>query len=486
MGLTSIDFGQIENVENTPTGVNINKAIRFNNEFSISDVPPAQENTSNIWFNKSTEELKIRINNTTYDLKPRETLNDISISSNFTLNLGGKRGIINNLTVSGTNTILTVRTGSLGWSILEVQGNLTIASGCTLNLIRTPLIVRGNIIGSGTISSPNGANGGAGGVGGPGGAGGTATVVEISPNGVLPGGNGSASVATWPNINGSLGSIMPVEYGVSSGKGGDGGRGTGGGGGGGWIRNGGSSGLGSNQTYTGGVWKDGNSASPKITNVSLGGGGGGAGGIGGVGTFFPSSWSVAPGGPGTWATPGISGNSAETLSVSYIGIGSSSSAGTAPSQGTGGGATFGGVGGSGGAGIYSPVTSPTNGSPGGNGGNGGPGGSTGGAHLTVFCVGTISSDITFRPGKGGINGGSTSLPAAQTGSLWLFNSYGATVPSTPGIYDIQGITANPPGPSGVVNRILTSNTSEVNTFFREILYNSNGLIPPKEVISITI
>jgi hypothetical protein len=480
MGLTSIDFNQIENINNTPTGLNINKAINFTQQLVISSVPPAQENTSNIWFNKTTEELKIRINNTTYDLKPKETLSNITISSNLTLNLNGKRGIVNNLTVTGTNTVLTVRTGSLGWSILEVQGNLTVPTGCTLNLIRTPLIVRGNIIGGGTISSPNGVNGGLGGIGGPGGAGGPATVVEYSPNGSLPGGNGSASVATWPNINGGSAVSMEVEYGVSSGKGGDGGRGTGGGGGGGWIRNGGSSGLGSNQTYAGGVWKDGNNASPIISNVSLGGGGGGAGGVGGVGVFFPSSYTTALGGIGTTGQSGNAGSSAQSLNIPYIGI-STPSLNSSGSVGT-----FGGQGGIGGQGIYSPLVYPTAGSPGGTGGNGGPGGSTGGAHLTVFCVGDISSSITFRSGRGGINGGSTSFAGAQSGSIWLFNKYGTTAPSTPGTYDIIGITATPPGDPGTVNRILISDNTSVNNFFRDILYNINGLTPAKDIISITI
>ena len=39
----------------------ISKAINFTQQLVISSVPPAQENTSNIWFNKTTEELKIRI-----------------------------------------------------------------------------------------------------------------------------------------------------------------------------------------------------------------------------------------------------------------------------------------------------------------------------------------------------------------------------------------------------------------------------------------
>ena len=459
MGLTSIDFGQIENVENTPTGVNINKAIRFNNEFSISDVPPAQENTSNIWFNKSTEELKIRINNTTYDLKPRETLNDISISSNFTLNLGGKRGIINNLTVSGTNTVLTVRTGSLGWSILEVQGNLTIASGCTLNLIRTPLIVRGSILGNGNIISPDGVNGGVGGVGGPGG-----TSASNSAGGTAP----TLGSPGWINGFGQLGSLTEIEYSISSGNGGNGGRGTAGGG---------ANGSGSYDSFVanrfanpGYASGNGFAGSPSNPPTQTGAGGGAGGAASGL-----------TAGPGATATPGINGTNAGSIgNISYIGLGNSSS------FSLGGEGQFGGQGSPGGQMILRQIYPSFSGSPGGAGGGGGPGGSTGGAHLTVFCVGTISSDITFRPGKGGINGGSTSLPAAQTGSLWLFNSYGTTAPSTPGIYDITGITANPPGPSGVVNRILTSNTSEVNTFFREILYNSNGLMLPKEVISVTI
>lgn len=496
MGLTSIDFNQIENINNTPTGLNINKAINFTQQLVISSVPPAQENTSNIWFNKTTEELKIRINNTTYDLKPKETLSNITISSNLTLNLNGKRGIVNNLTVTGTNTVLTVRTGSLGWSLLEVQGNLTIASGCTLNLIRTPLIVRGNIIGGGTISSPNGVNGGLGGIGGPGGTGGD--------GGYENGLNGSNSPSTWPNMSGGPSSLMPIEYGVSSGGGGLGGRGGAGGGGGGGGEYGGDYAIGGNGGNSGNNFSGGPGYVNLVDIVSNGylirqeiyTNGGGGGGSGGNGTSAGQNYSNASGGSGSNATSGIDGGIAGTLSNPYIGIG------TPSSRNVGTSGAFGGAGGQGAYNvqiIYYPSQTGQNfsnrnpstsggwpGSPGGTGGNGGPGGSTGGAHLTIFCVGTIDASTIFRPGKGGINGGLSSGPKAQTGSLWLFSQYGTNLSPNASIIDLTGIGPSPSGSAGTSNRISITDSTSVNSFFRDILYNSNGATPAKDVISLTI
>ena len=495
MALSKIDFNQIQNIDNTPTGLNINKSINFTQQLVISDTSFQQPSTSNIWFDKSPSNsgLKIRVNSTVYDLKPKTNLNDISISSNFTFNLSGKRGIVNNLTISGSNTTLTVRSGINDWSILEVQGDLTIASGCTLNLIRTPLIVRGSILGTGIIISPDGVNGGTGGVGGPGGSGGTGL-------GGFPGGffsqpppyAGSAPTLGSPGwTNGAGGSAIPmsIEYGINSGSGGNGGQGTGGGGVGGalvWV-------PGffdpntrqlSEQWSYGGYSGNGNPGGAGYLNS--GGGGGGAGGPG-TSVEHPTM-TGGPGGPGAWATPGISGNSAGTLSTSYIGVASPSSANNAPSQGTPGGSTFGGAGGQGFS--FSGGNSNPNdvygspGSSGGTGGNGGPGGSTGGAHLAVFCIGDISSNISFKPGKGGINGGISNGIKAQTGSIWLFNKYSTS--TSPGSYDISGIGPSPPGPNGSVTRILVTDSTSVNNFFRDILYNTNGSTPAKDVITLTL
>jgi hypothetical protein len=492
MALTKIDFSQLENIDNTPTGLNINKSINFTQQLVISEIPFQQPSTPNIWFDKSPSNagLKIRINSTVYDLKPKETLNNIIISSNYVFNLSGKRGIVNNLTISGSNITLTVRSGINDWSILEVQGDLIIPTGCTLNLIRTPLIVRGSILGGGTITSPDGVNGGLGGTGGPGGAGGTG--LGGFPGGIFsqpPPYAGSAPTfgsPGWTNGAGGSASSMPIEYGINSGSGGNGGQGTGGGGVGGAL-----SYVPGFDTLTeywsyGGYSGNGNPGGNGYLNA--GGGGGGAGGSG-TSVAHPTQ-TGGPGGPGAWATPGISGNSAGTLSTSYIGLGTPSSANTAPSQGTSGGSTFGGAGGQGfsftGQGLNGPTVLGSPGSPGGNGGNGGPGGSTGGAHLTVFCIGDISSSITFRPGRGGINGGLSTSPKAQTGSVWLFNKYGTTSPTTPGSYDIQGIGPSPSGPNGSVTRILITDDSSVNSFFRDILYNTNGISPAKEVVALTL
>lgn len=513
MALTKIDFSQLENIDNTPTGLNINKSINFTQQLVISEIPFQQTSTSNIWFDKSPSNagLKIRINSTVYDLKPKETLNNITISSNYTFNLSGKRGIVNNLTISGSNITLTVRSGINDWSILEVQGNLTIPTGCTLNLIRTPLIVRGSILGGGTITSPDGVNGGLGGIGGPGGAGGIGGGYYWSGPGSITSidaGNGSPSPTLgspgWTNGAGGSAISMPTEYGVSSGAGGPGGRGTGGGGGGGWTEYGGdydietpggSSGSGSNQSYPGG---SGNIYGQPNGVILVAGGGGGAGGSGSSGV---NNYNYTPGGPAATGATGTSGGSAGTLSTPYIGIGIPSN-GSSGSAGTSGGA--GGVGhgqyfdyNTGISSNYGVIHGPTPpgynalfgggpGSTGGSGGAGGLGGSTGGAHLTVFCIGDISSSITFRPGRGGINGGLSTSPKAQTGSIWLFNKYGTTLPSTPGNYDIQGIGPSPSGEPGAVNRILITDTTNVNSFFRDILYNSNGLTPAKDVVVLTI
>lgn len=487
MGLTSIDFSQIDNVENTPTGININKAIKFNSELQISNIPPTQENTSNIWFNKNTEELKIKINNTTYDLQPSSTLNNITISSNTTLNLNGKRGLINNLTISGTNTVLTVRTGAAGWSILEIQGNLTIDSGCTLNLIRVPLIVRGNMLGSGTISSPDGVNGGAGGIGGPGGSGGTGLggypgIIDPPYAGVAP----TLGSPGWTNGAGGSAIPMPVEYEISSGSGGNGGQGTAGGGvGGSLVYN---PFLGRTEWYSYGGYSG--NGYPGGSGYLLAGGGGG--GVGGPGASVGSPTQTGgAGGPGAYGNPGNPGNPASpAINLPYIGTASPSTGIlTAPSAGQPGGATFGGAGGPGfsySGGSNDPPIYGSPGQQGGTGGNGTPGGSTGGAHISILCIGTIASTVNIRPGKGGINGGISSSPKAQTGSLWLFSQYGIELSPNASLIDITGIGPAPNGPIGVVNRISTSDTTSVNNFFRDILYNSNGLTPAKDIISIIL
>jgi hypothetical protein len=489
MALTSIDFSQIENIDNTPTGININKAVKFNQQLAISSVPPQQENTTNIWFNKSTEELKIKINNFTYDLKPSEALNSISIGTNTTFNLNGKRGIVNNFTITGTNTVITVRGGnSNDWSILEIQGNLTIPTGCTLNLIRTPLIVRGNIVGGGTVTSPNGVNGGLGGVGGPGGAGGTGLGGFPGIPGTAPYAGAAPTLGSpgWTNGTGGSASSMPIEYGINSGSGGPGGRGTAGGGVGGAIYYDPNFGQRTEWFATGGYSGNGN---PGGDGYLLAGGGGGGAGGGGTSVGSPTQ-TGGSGGPGAWGTSGTSGGSAQSLTINYIGIGTPNNNNiTAPSQGSPGGSTFGGAGGQGASysgGIQDPTIFGSPGQTGGRGGDGAPGGSTGGTHLTIFCIGTIDATTIFKPGKGGINGGLSNGPKAQTGSLWLFSQYGTNLSPNASVIDLTGIGPSPSGSAGTSNRISISDTPSVNSFFRDILYNSNGSTPAKSVIVLTL
>ena len=516
MAFTIINFNQIQDANETPDSININKNINFTEQVSIPLIPPSQDLDSVLWVEPNTGTFKSRINLVNYSNSFKGEFKSIAFGSPDTLSLGGNTGIINDLVVSGASTVLNIRSNTFGiaqWSILEIKGNLTIASGCTVNLIRTPLIVRGNILGSGIITSPDGVNGGLGGTGGPGGSGGPGGPgalaggsfgneiignqfgFPVSPG--ISGGNApTLGSPGWTNGLSGSGSITSNEYGISAGNGGNGGRGTGGGGGAGgtgystamnpfgiWtIRytssgNAGSSGSGSNQVFTGGL------PGGNFGFIPIGSGGGGAGGVGQNGAYSDGS-STGAGGPGAYGNNGETGVSAGTLSIPYIGISTPSPAGTSPSQGTPGGATFGGAGG-----VGAPISNfstgqwpqSPNGSPGGTGGNGGAGGGTGGAHISIYCAGTISSPITIRPGKGGLTGGSTSLPRAQTGSVWLF-TLNNTDPITT---DLTGATGTPNGPVGILTRTLTSNSSGVTDFFTNILFEPNGITPAKNKIALT-
>lgn len=499
MAFTKLIFNQIQGASETPDTINIEKNINFTEQVSIPLIPPSQDIDGVIWVDPSAGAFKSRINLVNYSASFKGEFKNIAFGSPDTLSLGGNTGIVNDLVVSGAGTVLNIRSNAFGvaqWSVLEVKGNLTVASGCTVNLIRTPLIVRGSILGSGVITSPDGANGSAGGVGGPGGSGGAGGPGAITgnPSGYpsAPGGNGGDAPILWNNKSGSSGILISNEYGIFSGNGGDGGRGTGGGGGAGGSGYtvsqfgfgtlsgiGGSSGSGSNQVFSGGA------VGGNFGYIPIGSGGGGAGGVGQNGNYATNP-STGAGGPGAFGAPGNNGTSAGTLSVSYIGISTPSPAGNAPSQGTPGGATFGGAGGQG-APIanFSSITgqwpqSPS-GSPGGSGGSGGGGGGTGGTHISIYCAGTVSSSVTIRPGKGGLTGGNTSLPRAQTGSLWLF-----TLNNDPIDIDLTGGSGTPTGPAGILTRTLISNSSGVSDFFTNILFEPNGIISAKNKIAITI
>ena len=509
MAFTRINFNQIQGASETPNTINIDKNINFTEQVSIPIIPPSQDTDNVIWAEPNTGTFKSRVNLVNYGLSFKSDFKDLAFGSPDTISLGGNTGIINNLTVSGTNTILNIRSSSIGtvqWSILEIKGNLTIASGCTVNLIRTPLIVRGNISGSGTITSPNGTNGGSAGVGGPGGSGGAGATSNNSPT---PAGTNSPS--TWPNNSGGSALSMPVEYGINSGSGGPGGRGTAGGGGGSAVRvfyenggyntiyvslSGGSSGNG-NPGGLGYPFAQINGVDTDVYAYGAGGGGANGNGQSGTYTFGSGLSSIRVGGSAANATSGTSGGNANTLSMPYIGIGtpsnvSSSSAGT--SGGAGGNGALLGYSASGFReliplyynetsfyeGTYEFLSYGSPGSPGGTGGNGGAGGGTGGAHISIYCAGTISSPITIRPGKGGLTGGSTSLPRAQTGSLWLF-----TINNDPITTDITGATGTPNGPAGVLTRTLISNSSGVSDFFNNILFEPNGLTPAKTKFAVT-
>ena len=489
MALTRLNFNEIQNASETTTGINIDKSVSFKQQVILPTVTPPQDNNvdGSIWVDESTNNLKVRINLITYDLAPKTDYNNITLNSPYTFSLNGNVGIVNNLTVTGTGlsptTEVVFRSSAVGpaqWSILEVKGNLTVASGCTLNLTRTPLIVRGNILGSGNIISPNGVNGGTGGVGGPGGAGGKNgyyMAFNVTP-GTGTGQSGTNSDSTWSNQNGASAVSMPSEYGITSGAGGPGGRGTAGGGGGGYrmsayaptATSGGSSGNGN----PGGV---GYNAQPDGYGgyyVMIGGSGGGAGGAGGAGS---APANTGPVGASATGITGTSGGPAGTLALNYIGLGSSSPS-TSGTSGTSGGA--------GGVGTryntsFVPANDdlPNDGSPGGTGGNGGAGGGTGGSHISIYCAGTISSSINIRPGKGGLTGGSTSLPRAQTGSLWLFTPTGSE--SISGI-DLTGGTGTPNGASGTLNRTTVSG---VGSFFSDILFDASGPTVAKTKVSLT-
>jgi hypothetical protein len=502
MGLTKLNFGEIQNVTETANEIKINTNINFKEQISIPIITPSEDLDGAIWVDPTTASFKSKINLVNYTNSFKTDLNSIVFSSPNTISLGGNTGIVNDLVVSGTNTVLNVRSNSFGtaqWSILEVQGNLTIASGCIVNLIRTPLIVRGNILGSGTIISPDGTNGGAAGVGGPGGTGGSGGLL------FTPTPAGTASPSTWPNGAGGSAISMPVEYGVSSGSGGPGGRGTAGGGGGsssnismdngqyfGPSFPGGSSGNGN----VGGSGYSYNGPHSTFPMYAYGAGGGGAGGVGQNATYTLGSGLIPnrSGGSASTGISGTNGGSAGTLSTPYTGIG------TPSTNSLGSAGTSGGAGGTGkvvgldywgnylyydgieyGEGYSAGYSNGLPGSPGGSGGNGGAGGGTGGAHLSIYAAGTISSSIKIRPGKGGLTGGTTSLPRAQTGSAWLF-----TINNTsPVDIDLTGGSGNPSGTSGMLTRILTSNASGTSDFFTQILFEPNGITPAKTKIYLT-
>ena len=519
MGLTKLNFNEIENTSETSDIINFDKTTSLKQETILpTKTPPKSQFDGAIWVDSSTNNLKVKVNSVIYELSPQVDYNNITISSPYTFPLNGNVGVVNNLTIEGSGTTVNFRSSSVGvaqWSILEIKGNLTVASGCTLNLIRTPLIVRGNISGSGTITSPNGTNGGAGGAGGTGGVGGPGGPgYYVNYSGIeskywTPGnsGTGGGSAPTlgspsWANGVGGATVPMPVEYGISSGSGGPGGRGTSGGGGGGSAAMWGTSGLGpisqggsggnSGNGYSGGI--GGYAALGFIFNQwGVGGGGGGAGGPGSdgfTGAFLDGlTPPISNGGPGAYGNNGETGGSAGTLSTPYIGIGISSSNTNAPSAGQTNGATFGGQGGPAAYGIAGQPFTPDHniypgnpGSPGGTGGNGGAGGGTGGAHMSIYCAGTLSSLTNISLGKGGLTGGSTSLPRAQTGSLWLFTPTGSeTLP----LINLSGGTGTPTGQSGVAYRYAISNSTEVNNFYSGILYEASGPTVAKTKIAIT-
>lgn len=488
MALTKVNFNEIQNASETNNVINIDKKVSLKQEVILpTKTPPQSQFDGAIWVDPLTNNLKVKINAATYDLSPQTDFNNITISSPYTFPLNGNVGVVNNLTISGSGTTVNFRSSSIGgaqWSVLEVKGNLTIDSGCILNLIRVPIIVRGSILGTGTITSPNGVNGGTGGVGGPGGAGGKNgyyMAFNVTP-GTGNGQPGTNSVSTWSNQNGTSAISMPSEYGITSGAGGPGGRGTAGGGGGGYrmsayastATSGGSSGNGN----PGG---SGYNERPESIYylIMISGGGGGSGGPGTSGSGS-TPLSIPPGGPAATGITGTSGGVAGTLSTPYTGIGT-------PSNGSPGSAgTSGGAGGSGNRynTWYAPASDdlPTDGSPGGTGGNGGTGGGTGGAHLSIYCAGSVGIGLTIRPGKGGLTGGSTSLAGATTGSLWLFTPTGSETIS--GI-DLTGITGTPPGPSGSSLRYALSNSTEVTNFLTGILYQPNGPTPAKTQVAIT-
>jgi hypothetical protein len=97
----------------------------------------------------------------------------------------------------------------------------------------------------------------------------------------------------------------------------------------------------------------------------------------------------------------------------------------------------------------------------------------------MYVVGSISSSINIRPGKGGLTGGSTSFARAQTGALWLFTPTGSE--SVLGI-DLTGGTGTPNGASGTLNRTAVSGAGN---FFSDILFEASGPNVAKTKVTLT-
>jgi hypothetical protein len=146
MGLTKLNFNEIENASETSNTININKTTVLNQEVILpTKTPTVNESNGTIWVDSTSNNLKIKVNSVIYDLSPQIDYNNISVTSPSVISLNGSTGIINNLTISGSGTVLQIRSSAIGgtqWSNLEILGNLNIASGTTLRLTIVPLIVR--------------------------------------------------------------------------------------------------------------------------------------------------------------------------------------------------------------------------------------------------------------------------------------------------------------------------------------------------------
>ena len=347
-------------------------------------------------------------------------LNNVSYpSGSGTVNLNAQAGACNDMNITSGDVYLRATTAS-EHATCDVYGNLDIASGAILHLIRTVLVVHGNITGSGEI---RGAYGAAGGDGGDGGDGGTL----IAPTG----GAGIAGTA----------GIEMTEYGISGGTG----RYGGGGGGGGSSITGGTGGSGNGGGGAGGA--------PMAGTPGTGGsgvdGGASGGGVGGIGS----------GGNGGAGSGG--GDTGQAIINTYTGTGTGGTGGTGGLGGGGGGSTNGGAAGTGGSagGGAGGASAAFTWGGGGGAGSGAGGGGTGGGHLTFVVYGTIAAGITIRSGKGGA-GGTPGTPGAggagtsdgiagsaandnassgDTGDLQLFSQYtSGTIPSTIDVTAIDG------------------------------------------------
>lgn len=335
--------------------------------------------------------------------------------------------VVNNLSITGNCEIRTNNPDSVG--ILEILGDLYLSNVADLKICRVILLIHGSIkipAGTATISAPDGFAGGEGYSHNPtsgvvfylGGGGAGTGQIGANPNIITSeiyhiAGNGGYSridQASQTNASGAIFQPAVSNYHAQAG-------GIGGGGGGG--------------AATGGVYSSNITIQLNSASGGIGGGGGGGGG----------GFLQAIGGPGdgTFIFAGASG---------------------------GAGSLFHGAGGHGGDCI-----AYTGGTASGQGGGGG--GGSGGSGIFIFCLGTISPDLTVISGRGGSYGagGSVNATYGQSGDITVYSKYTGTPPGT---YD-TALAGN--GLAGSQNFYKLGSSSDMSIFeINTILYKELALI----------